>query len=364
MENEVNITPPSQPEPLSQIPKPKFRPIVLLVVLGVAVAGYFASAKLLKLAPFQVVAPILTFTPRPSTTNQIEGWKTYRNGKYGYEIKYPIGWTFLEGTEGIESQTTLSKGADLKNIYLESNSDSKRISYIREGEVGPSIQLAGKNWETFLHRENNPGEYGDFRTTLVLTADYNDKKFIIRLAPSVDFSIQDSEFNQILSTFKFIKPSFVIPPAGYNWQLVQGKDKLFKSGQAYYDNRKPGTGFSYGAINFTGKEWLFKSDDKSTGPKFPSIGTPEDDKMMADNGWLVEIPYKGFWIAGIQADGPESSDWAYIKLENNKLSVVLFSYNTNYNGPEIPESPLNCPCDYEYRVFLSDPIDIDSVLPH
>lgn len=86
MEDDINIMSPSQPiqtEPVPIQPKPKTRLIVLLAILGVAIAGYFVSAKLLNFWPFSY-----------------SGWQVYSDEKYGFSFKYPKQLFLITNTDG------------------------------------------------------------------------------------------------------------------------------------------------------------------------------------------------------------------------------------------------------------------------
>ena len=76
--------------------------VLVLVVVGMAIVGYFASAYYFTLWPFEVsVAPVPTFTPRPSSAVKVEDtstWKIYTNVQYGFSFKYPGDWEIKEST--------------------------------------------------------------------------------------------------------------------------------------------------------------------------------------------------------------------------------------------------------------------------
>lgn len=101
MENDVNIIPPIQLESTPVQPKPKIWWIILLIILGVVIAGYFVSAKyFLYLWPFGTeTQPIPSSTPRPSpsvNSGQSEvpaDWKTFQHKIDGFEFRYPSDWT-------------------------------------------------------------------------------------------------------------------------------------------------------------------------------------------------------------------------------------------------------------------------------
>ena len=276
-------------------------------------------------------------------------WKTYTNNKYNFELKYPPGWNLQNENQPICEDTGCSGETAIV------------ISPING--VWMSVEATKSSCSTLLLHDWALQTNSTF-STMSKTICENELFVTLEFFDDTENKeMYKNYLDQILSTFRFIErpSSFMIPPAGYSWQTVLDKDRLFKSVQAYYDDGK--SGGRYGGISFIGKEWIYKSDKDSTGPKFPRMGT-DDDKMMAQNGWLTEINYNGYRITGLEADGPGSSDWGYVKLENKKLSVILFNYRAHFNGPETSENMLNCPCDYEYRVFLGDPVDVDLVLPH
>ncbi len=77
--------------------KPLFKfPLILLIVAGLAVAGYFASTYYFQLYPFEVsLTPVPTFTPRPSSVVKVEdvsNWKTYTDNAVGVSLQYPEDW--------------------------------------------------------------------------------------------------------------------------------------------------------------------------------------------------------------------------------------------------------------------------------
>jgi len=131
-------------------------------------------------------------------------WKTYRNGEYGFEIKYPPGWVLYNREVEIDLRNEEDPN-NFKDIYIEMTTNQNRIEYIKEGEKGTQIIIAGIEWDRFLHQENNPGELGDFRTTLALLTSDRNRKSIIRLTPNEGTEI-DQSFISIISTFKFVDP--------------------------------------------------------------------------------------------------------------------------------------------------------------
>lgn len=96
MENNIEqpIIQPPPARPVNEIPHPKskFKLILFIVILLIIVGGgaYYLGAKQNKLIVGNqqtsptIAPPIPTSTPDPTAN-----WKTYKNEKYGFEVKYP-----------------------------------------------------------------------------------------------------------------------------------------------------------------------------------------------------------------------------------------------------------------------------------
>src|SRR3989344_1385716 len=186
-----------------QTKKPKWKIITMIVViiLGLANLGAYTYRWYVYNGIVKFINSQPSRTPRPTTlvqSGQFEApsdWKTYRNEEYGFEFKYPNGWSVTEGreldvylrktdsnnfpeisVEIIQSATNL----DLKNI----KEDLIKIDTETGAKVsGESTNLAdGSNW---------------FITRIVVN--HNSRNYQIQAD-----NFEEELLNQILSTFKFI----------------------------------------------------------------------------------------------------------------------------------------------------------------
>jgi len=132
-----------------------------------------------------------TPTASPETKVDISGWQTYRNEKYGFEIKYPENWQADDEYENRNQPIFFKKRF---SIFPYNTAQMLRISIAEKSVFEKNIQPK-YGWE--LPRENGVGKHiGDnyfliLKDGLVIWLDYSYGKY------------DPTFFDQILSTFKF-----------------------------------------------------------------------------------------------------------------------------------------------------------------
>lgn len=132
--------------------------LVVLIIIGGGV-WYFVSSK--------------------SNQDQSKDWKTYRNEKYGFEVKYPTGWTVEV------ADNTNDGGLIIAGFYF---------SYphtIQLPNGGSAIDQSA--WGIQIFNKNNVTN--DRGTKF----EYEDKAYVI-----FNEGLQPELFARFLSTFKFI----------------------------------------------------------------------------------------------------------------------------------------------------------------
>ena len=103
-----------------------FANIVLIVVIVaiIAVGGYFVLSKK-SITPSTVTNQQQANNPAtPTTQDTTANWKTYRNDKYGFEIKIPADWTAIESEMRIDFISPELASLRAQNtIYCTDNND-------------------------------------------------------------------------------------------------------------------------------------------------------------------------------------------------------------------------------------------------
>jgi len=161
-------------------------------------------------------------------SEETANWKTYKNEKYQYEIKYPLGWKFIEKSE-MKDITFYSTNYTLE-VYIEEPLLPKGTGQLRTRELlkildekqnpifvnQKQVELSGHSG---IMREELGKHYG--LSEIVAYCAKNNKLFVITLAPfdkeTLNVYTDPSEieeviitnesrklFYKILSTFRFL----------------------------------------------------------------------------------------------------------------------------------------------------------------
>lgn len=89
------------------------------------------------------------------------------------------------------------------------------------------------------------------------------------------------------------------------------------------------------------------------------------DDLLTKDGFTqarIDITKDNISIAPLSADGPNGSNWGYVKVDNDKVLYIVFENrllkDSNPNKEDDSDEKI-CPCEEEYKITVSDPFTID-----
>lgn len=146
--------------------------------------------------------------------------------------------------------------------------------------------------------------------------------------------------------------------SGLQWGEVteNDPDSLLNDHPFLYDSQ--GNGIN---LHLSGKEWVAKEKNISKGDKVYEF-SKSSDNLLEKLNWSRTIQLSNGKINVISGDRPGASIWGYAKITGKQVQIVLLNFVVDYNGASTNESFFNCPCNNEYRIFVSDPISIETLI--
>lgn len=187
------VEPAPQPIPPEQSKSPVNWKWILIVVIAVFISAtttyFIAKSKSTQLPTSKTsTTPQPTAIPDPTTN-----WKTYTNSKYSFSLKYPQ--NFSEESQGKENPVALQLSDGQRSINFIIFTPKTNIQTPTNAE---EITIDGQSAKKFVQSEPNSQvevhiNYGDYLYQIIMPINNETKTQDLIL------------FNQILSTFKFIK---------------------------------------------------------------------------------------------------------------------------------------------------------------
>lgn len=229
--------------------------LVTLIAIVVSVAGILL---LRGTAPAPVEQPIVSekVETSESSLSEVEGWQTYRNEEFGFEMKYPSDWEIEE--EGFSS---ISRILGIQEVFAYTspegfnrvglvtfanrccNSGDNDVMFVRldvlsrikdyplSSEISPNYsfdnqlkyEIAGQ--ERYV-RKNVSIFYNPTREALSLATDIRQGDMLFQLQGYSGIYNQENEelLLKIFSTFRFVAPITVLSPNG---------GEAWKAGETY-----------------------------------------------------------------------------------------------------------------------------------
>lgn len=136
-----------------------------------------------------------------------------------------------------------------------------------------------------------------------------------------------------------------IPSTDQNSIQNSSKDSMI------YSNNEPLS------VPISGKEYVATKKNLSTQDESTLYNNFKNfyDQQLTTTGWEQQIKYSNQQLTTIVADGITGNMWGYLKISNGTLGIFVLSRNITFLVGTSIEPP-SCPCNVEYRVFISNPI--------
>lgn len=128
----------------------------------------------------------------------------------------------------------------------------------------------------------------------------------------------------------------------------------------YYSSQKIN-----GDVPLLGEEWVATKQNISEKEllKLESDFRNYYDREIRKFGWNLDIKTNGFLLQTTNAGGPRGDIWGYVKVDKGVVWVFILQ-TTRISAAGVPPPSLGCPCNMEFRAFVSGALSLSDILPN
>ena len=158
-------------------------------------------------------------------------------------------------------------------------------------------------------------------------------------------------------------------PEGFNWVENDANQQDIENNKILFNDRYEKSSEENvvtGHILAPGKIYTVKLTDKDWNYKDAGYTTENLlRKSLEGTGWSSSTRVGNHVVYGIASSGVKSSVTGYVRVEDNKVRTVVFSYfyEGDWITPENEPAFLKCPCSVSMTIFISEPVELSEYIP-
>ncbi len=184
--------------------------------------------------------------------------------------------------------------------------------------------------------------------------------FFLKRRPANYQNVQNKEINWRIPAL----------PENFNWTENSANEEDIKNNKIFFDDRflkNQSEGVVTGEILAPGKIYSVTLTDKDWNYNDAGFAVLSLlDKNLESSGWSSSTRFGNYLISGVAAGGTRGLIEGYVRIENNLIRTIVFSYI--YDGDWITPANepyyLKCPCSVNMTIFISEPVSLDQYIPN